>query len=58
MLLYETKLTGRRSIIMLIEDTGAELNYFVGEHHFVYFILFQIFYHSSHKQEDFLAEFQ
>jgi hypothetical protein len=40
---------------MLIENAGAELNDFVCEHYFIEFVLLQVFYHSSHKQEHFLT---
>ena len=43
---------------MLVEDAGTKLDDFVCEHYFIDFVLFQIFYHSSHEQEYFLAELQ
>jgi hypothetical protein len=55
MFLYESKLARRRCILMLIENAGAELNDFVCEHYFIEFVLLQVFYHSSHKQEHFLT---
>jgi len=43
---------------MLLQYAATKLDNFSAEDHFVYFVLFDVFYHSPHKQKYLLTQFQ